>query len=232
MRLGNCTFTTGQRIGPGSRLRWHGADEPAARGGQSRRSPRARLALLADEPRSAPERTAAVIDLGSNSWRFVAYRYSPRGAWRRIAQLQEPVRIAHGLATTGRLDLERVAHGLDTIALFAGHARSLGLLPRDVDVVATSALRDAEEGAEVVARARAASGLAIRTLSAEEEARYGYLAAVNSTTLSDGLALDLGGGSLQVVGVRGREAVGFRSLPLGAVRVTEELLPTDRPASA
>ena len=57
-------------------------------------STRPRLAVVADE---AAEQSAAVIDLGSNSWRVVAYRYLPRGAWRRIAQLQAPVRIAAGL---------------------------------------------------------------------------------------------------------------------------------------
>ena len=49
--------------------------------------------------------------------------------------------------------------------------------------------------------------------------------------MTDGLALDLGGGSLQVVAVRDREAVSSASWPLGAVRVTEALLPGDRPAS-
>ena len=49
-----------------------------------------------------------------------------------------------------------------------------------------------------------ATGLPVRVLSAEEEAHYGYLAAVNSTTLRDGAVLDLGGGSLQLVRVRER----------------------------
>jgi exopolyphosphatase/guanosine-5'-triphosphate,3'-diphosphate pyrophosphatase len=54
---------------------------------------------------------------------------------------------------------------------------------------------------------------------------------VNSSTLTDGLALDLGGGSLQAVAVRDREPRAFASWPLGAVRVTETLLPGDRAAS-
>ena len=55
-------------------------------------------------------------------------------------------------------------------------------------------------------RARERSELPIRVLSREEEARYGYLAAVNSTTLTEGCVLDLGGGSLQLVRVAGRLA--------------------------
>ena len=68
-------------------------------------------------------------------------------------------------------------------------------------------------------------------LSEEEEARYGYLAAVNSTSLADGAVLDLGGGSLQLVRVQERQAEDLRSWPLGAVRMTERFLPDDGPAS-
>jgi exopolyphosphatase/guanosine-5'-triphosphate,3'-diphosphate pyrophosphatase len=65
-------------------------------------------------------------------------------------------------------------------------------------------------------------------LSREQEARYGYLAAVNSTTLADGVALDLGGGSMQLTRVKGRLAEDMRSWPLGAVRMTERFLPGER----
>ena len=65
-------------------------------------------------------------------------------------------------------------------------------------------------------------------LSREEEARYGYLAAVNSTTLADGVALDLGGGSMQLTRVEGRLAADCRSWPLGAVRMTERFLPGEK----
>ncbi len=78
---------------------------------------------------------------------------------------------------------------------------------------------------EFLERAREALGHAIRILSAEEEAFVGYVAAVNSTTLRDGAVLDLGGGSLQLARVAGRELVDAGSWPLGAVRMTERFLP-------
>ena len=85
--------------------------------------------------------------------------------------------------------------------MFAHFCRAAGLENGSVDAVATSAIRDAENAAEFLARARELTGLPIRVLSREDEARYGYLAAVNSTTLHDGCVLDLGGGSLQLVRV-------------------------------
>jgi exopolyphosphatase/guanosine-5'-triphosphate,3'-diphosphate pyrophosphatase len=72
--------------------------------------------------------------------------------------------------------------------------------------------------------------LRIEILSEIEEARLGYVAAVNTSTLRDGVVLELGGGSLQLIRVTNRRAVELGSLPLGAVRLTEELLPDSRPA--
>jgi exopolyphosphatase/guanosine-5'-triphosphate,3'-diphosphate pyrophosphatase len=182
------------------------------------------LSVLPGGANAQQARTAAVVDLGSNSWRLVVYRYVPGGAWRRIGQLQEPVRIAEGLSASGRLAAGAIARGLETLEMFARYCRARGIRPDAVDAVATSAIRDAADGADLVTRASELTGFDIRVLSAEEEARYGYLAAVNSTTLTDGTVLDLGGGSLQLVAVRERRAQAFGSWPLGAVRVTERLL--------
>ena len=67
-------------------------------------------------------------------------------------------------------------------------------------------------------------------LSREAEARYGYLAAVNSTTLADGCVLDLGGGSMQIVRVGNRDAEQSGSWRLGTVRMSERFLPPNGPA--
>jgi exopolyphosphatase / guanosine-5'-triphosphate,3'-diphosphate pyrophosphatase len=96
--------------------------------------------------------------------------------------------------------------------------------------VATSAIRDASNGPAFLAEAERVSGVAIEVLSAHDEAHFGYVAAVNTTTLEDGAVLDLGGGSLQLTEVAARQAGASASFPLGAVRITEELLGDDRPA--
>ncbi len=171
-----------------------------------------------------PERRLAVIDLGSNSFRLVEFTAGD-GWWRRTDEIYEAVRIGEGASAAGRLGEVPMQRALHTLELFAHFARAARLGPDAVRIAATSAIRDASNQAEFLARARAVAGLDIRVLSAEEEARYGYLAAVNSSTLSDGGVLDLGGGSLQLVRVRGRRAVRLSSWPLGAVRMTERFLP-------
>ena len=180
---------------------------------------------------SPAERSVAVIDLGSNSWRLVVYRIRAGGTWQVVGQLSEPVRIAEGLARSGRLGRAAIERGIAALEVFSSYCEAHGVDRAAIDAVATSAVRDAGNGDALIAAARERTGLEVRILSAEEEARYGYLAAVNSTTLTDGLVLDLGGGSLQIVRVKGRAAVQTASWPLGAVRVTERLFADGRAVS-
>ena len=179
---------------------------------------------------SEPARVA-VIDLGSNSFRLVVFTYvepdaAGRAWWRRTDEIHEPVRIGAGLDAEGRLAPEPLERALETLELYAHFCRATGL--EEVRPVATSAIRDAANQGAFLHAARERTGLDVRVLSREEEARYGYLAAVNSTTLADGVALDLGGGSMQLTRVESRLAADARSWPLGAVRMTERFLPGER----
>jgi exopolyphosphatase/guanosine-5'-triphosphate,3'-diphosphate pyrophosphatase len=160
----------------------------------------------------------AVIDVGSNSFRLVVFT-STEHWWKRTDEIHEPVRVGEGLDATGELQPEPTERALETLELYAHFCRATGI--ERVRPVATSAIRDAGNQAEFLRAARERSGLEIEVLSGEAEARYGYLAAVNSTTLEDGIVLDLGGGSMQLTRVRGRRSAEARSWPLGAVRMTE-----------
>jgi len=173
--------------------------------------------------------SSAVVDLGSNSFRLVVFTASD-GWWKRTDEIYEAVRIGEGLAATGELGELGMARAQATMEVFAHFAAACGLEPDAVDAVATSAIRDASNSAAFLERAQRASGLRVRVLAREEEARYGYLAAVNSTTLADGVMLDLGGGSMQLVHVVGRHARELDSWRLGAVRMSERFLPGDGPA--
>jgi exopolyphosphatase/guanosine-5'-triphosphate,3'-diphosphate pyrophosphatase len=176
-----------------------------------------------------PNERVAVIDLGSNSFRLVVFMAGD-GWWRRTDEIYEPVRIGQGLAATGRLGEEPIERALATLDVFFHFCRASGLGEDAVDAVATSAIRDAENAEDFLARARERFALPIRVLSRETEARYGYLAAVNSTTLRTGCVLDLGGGSLQLVGVAERLARESGSWRLGTVRMSERFLPPNGPA--
>ena len=172
------------------------------------------------------ERRLAVIDLGSNSFRLVVFTHTD-GWWKRTDEIYEPVRVGEHQETGGPLQPEPMERALETIELFAHFCRATGI--ERVRPLATSAIREASNRKEFVRAARKRAGLDVEVLSREEEARYGYLAVVNSTTLTDGVALDIGGGSMQLTQVAERRAQAAHSWRLGAVVTTERFLAAERP---
>lgn len=165
--------------------------------------------------------------MGSNTFRLVVFRYRPGGAFRLVDEIRDAVRLSRGAGPEGIRPeaVERAAH---TARLYAAFCAAEHI--DEVDAVSTSAARDAANRDAVLRALTAGGQLPVRVLSAVDEARYGYLGAVNSTTLGDGWVLDLGGGSLQATEVHGRRMGRTASRPLGAVRMTERFL-GDGPAS-
>lgn len=170
-------------------------------------------------------RRVAVIDMGSNSWRVVVFEYVPNLSFKLIDEVQEGVRIGEGMADLNVLRPAAMDRAARAAGIFAGFCAASGI--SDIIAVGTSAIRDAQNQARFLQRMEKEAGLQVRVLSGEEEAWYGYLAAVNSTTLENGFVIDLGGGSLQIIRVEGRRSVQAVSFPLGAVRLTEGFLKSD-----
>ena len=168
-----------------------------------------------------PQRTA-IVDLGSNSFRLVVFTWTDAW-WKRTDEIYEPVRVGEGLDDSGALQPEPVARALETIELFADFCRATGVT--DVRSAATSAIREASNRDAFLEAAARRTWLPITVLSQEEEACYGYQAAVNSTTIERGVTLDIGGGSMQLVLVEDRRPTAIRSWELCAVRMTERFLP-------
>jgi exopolyphosphatase / guanosine-5'-triphosphate,3'-diphosphate pyrophosphatase len=168
----------------------------------------------------------AVIDMGSNSFRLVVFQHEPGSWWSLTDEIREPVRVSAGMGDENVLQPEPIARAVATAAVFSSFLRASGV--ERVDAVATSAIRDARNRDDLLAAIRAATGLGVRVISGAEEAWYGYLAIVNSTTLADGFGIDVGGGSVQVTRIADRRLVEAESVRLGAVRMSEAFLPGDR----
>ena len=173
----------------------------------------------------------AVIDMGSNSWRLVVFGYEPDTPWWSLVdEIREAVRIGAGMgeqSANGRmLRPDRVELALHTAAVFSAFCRATGV--DQIEALATSAIRDADNGDELLDEIERTTGLHARVISGEEEARYGWLAIANSTTIEDGFGLDIGGGSIQTLKIDRRRLTDSRSLRLGAVRVSERFLPDEK----
>jgi exopolyphosphatase/guanosine-5'-triphosphate,3'-diphosphate pyrophosphatase len=167
----------------------------------------------------------AVIDVGSNTWRLIVVEYVPRLSFRVVDEVSETVRLGEGMSESNVLRAAAMDRGSRAMQIYAGFCRASGIT--QIIAAGTSAVRDASNRDRFLARLKAESGIDVRVLTGREEAYYGYLAAVNSTTLEDGFVLDLGGGSVQITQVDGRRMGESISLPFGAVRMTERFLKSD-----
>ena len=166
-----------------------------------------------------------ILDLGSNSARMIVMSFQPHYSFKLVDEVKESVRLVQGAGESNILQrgpIQRAIHGL---TMFTALAKATGV--PEVVGVATSAVRDARNQADILFELQGATGLRLRVLSADEEAYYGYLGAVNSLPLGDGFVVDLGGGSAQITQVRGRGRVQSTSLPIGAVRMTERFIHSD-----
>ena len=169
----------------------------------------------------------AVVDMGSNSWRLVVFGYEPGTHWWSLVdEIREAVRVGAGMGEERLLRPERIDRAIHTAAVFDAFCRASGI--DRIDAVATSAIRDARNGDELLEEIRARTALHPRVISGREEARYGYLAIVNSTTVVDGFGLEMGGGSIQTLRIARRGLAEAESLPLGSVSVSEEFLPGEK----
>lgn len=172
-------------------------------------------------------RRAAALDLGSNSFHLLVADVRSRGVagapgpWiDRVATQKTTLRLAERLAADGR-----VGHAADRVVEAAGDlvaaARAEGAT--ELVCVATSALREASDGAAVRARLRDEAGLDVRVLDGLAEGAVslrGMRAALQIGEGDPAVGLDLGGGSYEVVASTGAELTAGATLPLGAARVT------------
>jgi len=157
----------------------------------------------------------AIIDIGSNTVRLVVYGGSPRAP---VTVFNEKVvaRLGRDIADSGRLADEAVDLALRGLRRFAVLLNELNI--ERVDVVATAAAREAENGPEFLAAIRE-FGLEPRLLSGEDEARISAMGAIGAFPGVDGIVADLGGGSLELVGVADDTPQSSCSLPLGTLRL-------------
>ena len=162
---------------------------------------------------SRPEpRQAAVIDVGSNSVRLVIYRLDGRAIWT-IYNEKALAGLGRDLPATGRLSPE----GIETAILALRRFRALldGWRAQDVTVAATAAVREAADGPAFLQRIHTDTGLKVRVLSGEEEARYAALGVIAGEPQAQGVVGDLGGSSLELIRLNGAGPVDGVTLPLG-----------------
>jgi len=167
---------------------------------------------------SAP-RDVAAIDIGSNSVRLVLYRLEGRAIWT-VFNEKVLAGLGRDLAATGHLSVEGTGQALTALKRFAAVIE--GVHPSLVFVAATAAVREAADGQAFCDTVAAETGLQIRVLSGEEEARYAALGVLAGIPDAEGVAGDLGGSSLELVRISGGAIGHGVTLPLGPFALADE----------
>ncbi len=153
----------------------------------------------------------AIIDIGSNSVRLML-RQDGKTLYKTI----NTTRLGENTTPGGRLLPEAAARTADAVAGFARRAKSEGA--ERVLAFATEAVRSASDGAEFCKRIKDMCGVPVDVIDGGREASLGALGARGG---GDGAVIDVGGASSETVVVRGGETLFSRSLPLGAVRLSD-----------
>ena len=159
---------------------------------------------------------AAVVDIGSNSIRLVVFRDRSRAA-PVVFNERVTCGIGRELAATGRLHADGVAQALANLPRFAAIVRTMNI--DDTMLVATAATREAADGAEFLSRVEDIFGCAVEQLDGNQEARLAACGVISGLPDAQGVAADLGGGSLELAGVSGGKVGDHGSLPLGPLRL-------------
>ncbi|HEX6152239.1 MAG TPA: Ppx/GppA phosphatase family protein [Solirubrobacterales bacterium] len=179
---------------------------------------------------TAGAKRVAVIDVGTNSTRLLVADVLD-GRVSVLERKSTVTRLGRGVDLSGHLSAEAIEDVCGAIAGYVETIEELGA--GTVDAIATSAVRDADNGSAFIAELRERFALSARVLDGEEEARSTYLGATSEDLPTEPtLVVDIGGGSTELIVGSGREISFHDSLQVGVVRHTERHLPSDPPAAS
>lgn len=163
-------------------------------------------------------RDVGLIDIGSNSVRFVVYDLPRRAPLTKFNE-KAMCGLGRGLHRTGRLNDDGVESALRALDRF--HALAEAMAVSDLDVFATEAVRSASNGTAFAAEIEQRFNRPVHVLTGGDEAYFAALGVVAAIPDANGVVGDLGGASLELADVRGSQVGERLSLPLGPMRLVD-----------
>ena len=173
------------------------------------------------------ERRLAAIDIGTNSIRSIIIEVDPTGKYRVLDDEKVTVRLGEGVNRSGAISPAARERALDALTRQKKIVDGYGVAA--IEVVATSAVRKASNGAEFISAVKELTGLEVELITGEDEAELAALSAFHNFDLEGvrHLLFDIGGGSLELITALGTHVEEVLSLELGAVFLTEKFLKSD-----
>ncbi|MFC5713400.1 exopolyphosphatase [Thalassorhabdus alkalitolerans] len=166
-----------------------------------------------------------VLDIGSNSIRLVIHKIDDQKRYRQLHNLKQVARLSSHIDLDGRLTPEGFEVLKSALIQFEEIIQHHHVTK--VKVAATAAIRNAVNQQDILDFIHKETSLYVRVLSGKEEAYYGYLAVVNSTSLREGITVDIGGGSTEVTYFHHRRLIYSHSFPFGALTLKKQFYGED-----
>jgi exopolyphosphatase/guanosine-5'-triphosphate,3'-diphosphate pyrophosphatase len=169
----------------------------------------------------------AAVDVGSNSIHMVVAQVEADGRFRVLDRAKEMVRLGRKTLSNGRLSPQAINAGVKTLSAFRTLAERQGVTR--ITAVATSAVREAENGGDFIQKVADDVGLRVKVIPGREEARLIYLGVRHAVDLSGKptLIVDIGGGSVELILIDRGEPVSLESHKIGVARLSERFFKTD-----
>ena len=169
----------------------------------------------------------AIIDCGTNTFNLLV-KEKVEGKWKTLFKTKLPVKLGEGGFSENVLRPNRMARGLDALYSYKNVIDSLEV--KDVRVFATSAVREASNGNEFVAKVKKHLNLDMEVISGDREAELIFEGVVQTTEeiKEDFLIMDIGGGSTEFIFVRDQKPLWRKSYLLGVSRLHGMLNPASR----
>ncbi|RDW15532.1 Ppx/GppA family phosphatase [Oceanobacillus chungangensis] len=163
----------------------------------------------------------SIIDIGSNTMRLVVYTKEKSGRFHEVENTKAVARLRNYLTSDNTLSNDGIERMVNILQSFKEVVDTYEL--NELVCVATATIRQAKNNQAIKEIVKTEVGWEMQILSEKEEAYYGYLAVVNSTSISEGITIDIGGGSTEITYFKNRQLVDSHSFPFGALTLKDFL---------
>lgn len=165
-----------------------------------------------------------IIDLGSNSVRLVIFEIMQNGAFKLIDDINDTIRLSENMIDGRFINDIAMRKTVKTIKLYRKLCSAYGIPCNNIIAVATAAVRKAENKDQLLKLLNSSTGIDFRLISGEEESTYIYKAIIHSLDIHEGIIVDIGGGSTEIIKFKDKSIKNYICIPIGSVVATEDYL--------
>lgn len=167
-----------------------------------------------------------LIDIGSNTIRLVIFEFDKKTGLDEVLNIKTPARLSQYLTN----DLTMTQEGIEVLTTTLSSFKRVSdkFATDELHPIATAAIRQSTNRDDIIKHIEQQLNITMRIIPEESEAFYGYYAITHTTNISDGISVDIGGGSTEVTLFKDKQLKAAHSFPFGVVTLTKKFF-SDKP---